>query len=200
MGFKNLLAPMLVCSFAFGITVSEIDTTTGTKLEKVLTILQDNKTDTQAKSQKVFTIFDELFDFEQMAKNCLGKAQWDTLSAAQKDEFLTKFVKRLKESYADKLKLYTNQKIELEKSTQTSPTRVQLPMFLLGSDNKKYDVLYKFYDTKKEKGWLIYDVDILGVSITQTYRSQLDGALKSGTFEDLIRKIDSISLDEQIQK
>jgi phospholipid transport system substrate-binding protein len=200
MRLKILLAPMLICSFAFGITISEIDTTTGTKLEAVLKILQDNTTDTGVKSQKVFAIFDELFDFEQMAKNCLGKAQWDTLSPEQKDEFMDKFVKRLRESYADKLKLYTDQKIELEKSTQTSPTRVQLPMFLVGSDNKKYDILYKFYDTKKEKGWLIYDVDILGVSITQTYRSQLDGALKNGTFEDLIQKIDSINLDEQIQK
>ncbi|MDR3177705.1 MAG: ABC transporter substrate-binding protein [Campylobacteraceae bacterium] len=193
--FKTVASLMLASAFAFGITQSEIDTKIKTDLDAVVKMLQDNTSDISQKSQKIFAVFEGVFDFEQMAKNCLGKQQWSALNEEQQKEFIDKFVKRLKESYADKLKFYTDQKIELEKSTQTSPTRVQLPMFLLDSDGKRYDVLYKFYDTKQDKGWLIYDVDILGVSITQTYRSQFEGALKSGSFEDLIKKIESINID-----
>jgi phospholipid transport system substrate-binding protein len=186
---------MFISGFAFGITQNEIDTKLKTDLDTVVKMLQDNNSDIGQKSQKIFTVFEEVFDFEQMAKNCLGKTQWNELDKKQQQEFMDKFVKHLKESYADKLKFYTNQKIGLEKSVQTSATRIQLPMFLLDSEGKRYDVLYKFYDTKQDKGWLIYDVDILGVSITQTYRSQFEGALKNGSFEDLMEKIESIDIN-----
>jgi phospholipid transport system substrate-binding protein len=195
MTFKTIFTLIFVGSFAFGITQGEIDTKLKADFDAVVKMLQDNASSVDQKSQKIFAIFEEVFDFEQMAKNCLGKTQWNELNEEQQKEFIDKFVKRLKESYADKLKFYTNQKIELEKSAQTSATRIQLPMFLLDSDGKRYDVLYKFYDTKQDKGWLIYDVDILGVSITQTYRSQFEGALKNGSFEDLIKKIESLDIN-----
>ncbi|MDR1460869.1 MAG: ABC transporter substrate-binding protein [Campylobacteraceae bacterium] len=195
MALKIIFTLIFVCSFAFGITQNEIDTKLKADLDAVVKMLQDSDSDIDQKSQKIFAIFEGVFDFEQMAKNCLGKAQWSALNENQQKEFIDKFVKRLKESYADKLKFYTNQKIDLEKSVQTSATRIQLLMFLLDSDGKRYDVLYKFYDTKQDKGWLIYDVDILGVSITQTYRSQFEGALKNGSFEDLIKKIESIEIN-----
>jgi phospholipid transport system substrate-binding protein len=195
MTFKTIFTLMLIGTFAFGISRSEIDTKIKADLDAVVKMLQDSTFDIDQKAQKIFTVFEDVFDFEQMAKNCLGKSQWNELTEEQQKEFIDKFVKRLKESYADKLKFYTNQKIELEKSIQNSPTRIQLLMFLLDSDGKRYDILYKFYDTKQDKGWLIYDVDILGVSITQTYRSQFEGALKNGSFEDLMKKIDSINID-----
>ncbi|MDR1554477.1 MAG: ABC transporter substrate-binding protein [Campylobacteraceae bacterium] len=195
MVFRTIASLIFLSMFAFGLTQSEIDTKIKTNLDAAIKMLQNNNFDTDQKAQKIFAVFEEVFDFEQMAKNCLGKQQWNELDEVQQKEFIDKFVKRLKESYTDKLKFYNNQTIELEKSTQTSPVRIQLPMFLLDSDGKRYDVLYKFYDTKQNKGWLIYDVDILGVSITQTYRSQFEGALKNGSFEDLIKKIESIDID-----
>ncbi|MDR2341728.1 MAG: ABC transporter substrate-binding protein [Campylobacteraceae bacterium] len=195
--FKTIVALVFTGTLTFGITQSEIDTKIKADLDAVVEMLQNSASNISQKSQKIFSVFENVFDFEQMAKNCLGKQQWNALNEGQQKEFIDKFVKRLKESYAEKLKFYTNQKIELEKSAQISPTRIQLPMFLLDSDGKRYDMLYKFYDTKQNKGWLIYDVDILGVSITQTYRSQFEGALKNGSFEDLIKKIESIDIAQQ---
>ena len=142
-------------------------------------------------------MFDSFFDFKQMAEICLGKAQWKTLNSEQQDEFITKFVERLKESYIEKLKLYTDEKITIKKSDKKSATRIQIPMVLSAKDGQTYEILYKLYDTKDARGWLIYDVYIIGVSIVQTYRSQFDGILKNGSFEDLIQKIDAINIEVQ---
>ena len=51
----------------------------------------------------------------------------------------------------------------------------------------RMEMLYKFY--KSRKGWLIYDLEIGGVSTVQTYRSQFDGVLEDGSIDDLISKL-----------
>jgi phospholipid transport system substrate-binding protein len=48
-------------------------------------------------------------------------------------------------------------------------------------------MIYKFYRGKE--GWKVYDVEILGVSVVQTYRSQFDGFLKNGSFAELMEKL-----------
>jgi phospholipid transport system substrate-binding protein len=48
-------------------------------------------------------------------------------------------------------------------------------------------MLYKMYRTAE--GWKVYDVEISGVSVIQTYRSQFDGVLSDGTIDDLLEKL-----------
>ncbi|MDR1614976.1 MAG: ABC transporter substrate-binding protein [Campylobacteraceae bacterium] len=197
MKLKLFLAALLGCTLLNALEESEIDAVMSRDIVKATAILQDKNINDNEKSEKIFTVFDSFFDFNQMATICLGKAQWTTLNDTQKEEFITKFVKRLKESYIEKLKLYTDEKITINKSEKKSAARIQVPMVLSAKDGQTYEILYKFYDTKDSRGWLIYDVDIVGVSIVQTYRSQFDGILKNGTFEDLIKKIDAINIEVQ---
>ena len=49
---------------------------------------------------------------------------------------------------------------------------------------------HKLYKDKK-KGWLVYDVEVLGVSIVQTYRSQFSGYLKKKSMGDLMERLRS---------
>ena len=48
-------------------------------------------------------------------------------------------------------------------------------------------MLYKLYQS--ESDWKIYDVEIQGVSIIRSYRSQFSEILKNGTFDDLMLKL-----------
>jgi phospholipid transport system substrate-binding protein len=66
--------------------------------------------------------------------------------------------------------------------------RVQLPTYLV-SKGTRYSMLYKLYN--KKNSWKIYDIEIQGVSIISTYRSQFDGVLKHGTIQDLLEKLKS---------
>ena len=67
--------------------------------------------------------------------------------------------------------------------------RVEVLTYLVTKDDKK-EMIYKLYKTKK-KGWRVYDVDVLGVSIVQTYRSQFSGVLKKETMEQLMERMRS---------
>ncbi|MDR2080603.1 MAG: ABC transporter substrate-binding protein [Campylobacteraceae bacterium] len=197
MKLKLFLTALFACTLLNALEESEIDVVMSRDIIKATDILQNKNIGEEEKSKKIFEIFNSFFDFKQMAIICLGKPQWTALSDTQQEEFVEKFVKRLKESYIEKLKLYTDEKITIKKSEKKSAARIQVPMVLSAKDGQTYEILYKFYDTKDERGWLIYDIDIVGISIVQTYRSQFDGALKSGTFEDLIKKIDAVEIEVQ---
>ena len=58
---------------------------------------------------------------------------------------------------------------------------------LLISKGKKISMLYKLDPTNNS--WKIYDVEIEGVSIIRSYRSQFNEILQKGTFEDLLQKM-----------
>lgn len=126
---------------------------------------------------------DKFFDYKIMSQISLGK-DWPTLSAEQKEEFIKAFELKLKNSYIDKLDLYTDEKIEVHSLEKLNPKRIKLLTYLIGKDDK-YEIEYKFYKNDKND-WLIYDVNIIGVSIMQTYRQQFAGYLKNNSFKDLL--------------
>ena len=67
--------------------------------------------------------------------------------------------------------------------------RLSLQSYLITKTERK-SVIYKFY-LSDEKQWLIYDVDIFGVSIVQTYRNQFAGALKTKSFEQFLAELNT---------
>ena len=66
--------------------------------------------------------------------------------------------------------------------------KVHVSTTLISKDSR-VEMVYKFYRTGE--GWRIYDVEIAGVSVIQTYRSQFDGLLREGTIDDLIEKLNT---------
>ncbi|MBT8357256.1 MAG: ABC transporter substrate-binding protein, partial [Desulfobacterales bacterium] len=101
-------------------------------------------------------------------------------------KFVALFTKRLKDSYLDKMLLYSDEKIKYKASVQIKK-KVHIPTILISKDNK-IDILYKLY--KSKQGWKIYDIEIQGVSFISTYRSQFDEILRKGTVDDLLAKLE----------
>ncbi|HEC1284919.1 TPA: ABC transporter substrate-binding protein, partial [Campylobacter upsaliensis] len=99
------------------------------------------------------------------------------------------FEASLKKSFTDKLELYKDQILKVEGGEQKNEKRYFLTSSMLVDGEKKF-IIFKFY--KENDDWLIYDVDVLGVSIIQTYRSQFGDILENGTFKDLLNKLNDI--------
>ncbi len=154
-------------------------------LDAVFTILQKEDLSQQAKESEVIEIVSPMFDFELMAKLSLGKKYWPGLSVSQKERFTEQFIKRLRQSYLNKLTAYTNEKIIYE-SPVAVKKKVHVPTLLI-SKGKKISMLYKLYSSNNT--WKIYDVEIQGVSIIRSYRSQFNEILQNGTFDDLLQKM-----------
>ncbi|QKF81614.1 ABC transporter substrate-binding protein [Halarcobacter ebronensis] len=183
---KFLFLNLLVSTLLFALTKDEIQPEMTIKINSVLSVLKDSNLTKEAKKNKIIPIIDPLFDFTLMSRLSLG-AKWKELDKGQKDRFTELFTKKLKESYTDKLYLYTDQKVDILGVDQPKNNRIVLKTQLIGKDDK-YDIGYKFYETK-DSSWLIYDVDLLGVSIIQTYRQQFAGFLKDKSFDDLLTNL-----------
>ena len=155
-------------------------------LEKVFAALQEKGLEQQAKNNRIVEIVTPMFDFELMAKLSLGRKHWPGLSQDEKHRFTELFVKRLKTSYLKNFTLYTDEKVVYEPAVQVK-NKVHVPTHLISKD-KKISMVYKFF--KDAEDWKIYDLEIQGVSIIQSYRSQFNQILDSGTVDDLLLKLE----------
>ena len=169
--------------------VSEIRAMTKEKVDIVINILKDKSLSKEEKKEGILETIDGLFDFSLMARLSLGKKHWKSLTKEKRKEFSNLFVERLKLSYLEKLDLYTDEEVIVDEARLTKKKRVEVLTYLVTKDDKK-EMIYKLYKTKK-KGWMVYDVDVLGVSIVQTYRSQFSGVLKKETMEQLMERMRS---------
>ena len=169
--------------------VNEIRAMTKEKVDLVIQTLKDTSLSKKEKKEGILKTIDGLFDFNLMARLSLGKENWKPLSKSKRKEFSKLFVERLKQSYLDKLDLYTDEEVVVGEAKQTKKNRVEVLTFLVSKDDKK-EMTYKLYKAKK-KGWLVYDVVVLGVSIVATYRSQFSGILKKGSMEQLLERMRS---------
>ena len=154
--------------------------------DEILDYLKKKDLDQQMKKKEVNEIVTPMFDFELMAKLTLGKKNWPNLSQEQKEKFTQLYINLLRTSYLDKLALYTDEKVIFEPPAQVN-NKVRIPTQLISKD-RKTSILYKLY--KPSDDWKVYDLEIQGVSIIRSYKSQFDEILQNGTIDDLLLKME----------
>ncbi len=157
-----------------------------TKWDAVISVLQSKDLDEEARIKKINKIVSPIFDFPLMAKLALGRKHWPKLTAAQQEKYTRLFVERLRFSYREKISLYTNEEV-LFKPAVKKKSMVYIPMELKTND-KKIALMHKL--RKVGKRWKVYDVEIQGISILLTYRSQFDDILSKGTVEDFLARLE----------
>ncbi|MEA3456335.1 MAG: ABC transporter substrate-binding protein [Campylobacterota bacterium] len=184
---KVIILLLLSVVFAHAIQEQNIKKVTDVKVGKVLLILKDKGLSQRQKEQKSIRIIDDLFDYNTMAKISLGK-RWKTLSKNEKAQFTRLFEKKLKHSYLDKLRLYNNQRVINKGVKKVKHNRITFETQIVGQDGT-YRVIYLFYKKKQGNQWFIYDVNLVGVSIIQTYRKQFSEFLKTKSFNQLLKSL-----------
>jgi len=156
------------------------------KVDAALSVLQRKDLVQQEKNKQVVKIVEPIFDYNLMAKLTLGRKYWPGLSKKNREKFTDLFVARLKTSYIDKLSLYTDEKVVYDAPVQEG-IKIQIPTSVI-SKNNRISMMYKLY--KSSNGWKIYDIEIEGVSLISTYRSQFYDILSKGTIDDLLLKLE----------
>ena len=183
---SNLLKITIILTIlltnSYALKKEEIQSEMAERIDNVLVVLKNKSLSKEEKKNQVISIVNDTFDFELMAKIALGKHSWETLSEEKQKEFTATFEDKLKKSYSDKLELYNDQKVKILTLEPYNNTRLQLKTELVGKEGN-YSINYNFYEKNGE--WYIYDVDLIGVSIIQTYRQQFSGLLKEKSFDDM---------------
>jgi phospholipid transport system substrate-binding protein len=184
--FWAIFCSLIICQAVMAQDKNAAERLLRCKLDAVICVLQQKDLSEQEKSDRVTGIVTPMFDFSRMAKLTLGKRYWPGLSIEEREKFTESFTRRLQESYLSKLLLYKDEKVVYESPVEEK-RKIYIPTNLV-SGNNTISILYKFYNTKNN--WKIYDIEIQGISIIQSYRSQFTEVLLSGTIDDLLSELE----------
>ena len=162
------------------------------KIDAVLKILPRKDMGQKEKNKEIMKIVEPVFDFGLMAKLTLGKTGWHEMDEQQQKEFIDLFVARLKTSYLDKSSLYSDEKVAYKPAVEVGD-KIHVPIDVIAKD-KTVEVIYKFYSSSG--GFKIYDVEINGVSLIQSYRTQFSEILHHGAVEDLLKELKKTAINK----
>lgn len=186
--FFSFLAFMMLSSSILALELEQIQTRVSKDLDSALSILA-TKASVEQKSKDLFALFDEYFDYTLMSRLALGKL-YKSLNDEQKEEFKAKFEERLKLSFSEKLSLYTDEKITIAGFEQPNDKRYFLHTNITNANKEVYKLSFKFHRAKAND-YLVYDVDILGVSLIQTYRAQFEDLGSRADFSTILARLNA---------
>ncbi len=192
---KKIIIMLLVFlqTFAFAsLKGDQIKSVMKSKIDTAVSLIE-KKRGQKSLRKEIENIFDEVFDYELMAKLSLGKSQFSLLNDKQQKEFTYKFEKKLKDSFFDNLNSYNNEKIQIV-GLKDGKKRKILQTKLIKPD-KVYTIDYKFY-LLKDQTYLIYDVEILGISIIQTFKNQFARVLIDSDFNKLLALLEKSKISQ----
>jgi len=166
--------------------VEDINSMVKKKVAVIFDLLGKQDIEKNERNEKIVGELNEIMDFQLAAYLSLGK-HWKKISKTQKKEFVETFQLYINNYIVEKIDLYTNQKIDIGDSKIVKKGRAELEIGIL-SGGETLQVNFKLRKNKK-KEWRVYDVDIEGVSLITTFRSQFSGVLKNSSFEELLEKL-----------
>ena len=166
--------------------VEDINSMVKKKVAVIFDLLGKQDIKKNERNEKIVGELNEIMDFQLAAYLSLGK-HWKKISKTQKKEFVETFQQYINNYIVEKIDLYTNQKIDIGDSKIVKKGRAELEIGIL-SGGDTLQVNFKLRKNKK-KEWRVYDVDIEGVSLITTFRSQFSGVLKNISFEELLEKL-----------
>ena len=166
--------------------VEDINSMVKKKVAVIFDLLGKQDIEKNERNEKIVGELNEIMDFQLAAYLSLGK-NWKKISKTQKKEFVETFQQYINNYIVEKIDLYTNQKIDIGDSKIVKKGRAELEIGIL-SGGETLQVNFKLRKNKK-KEWRVYDVDIEGVSLITTFRSQFSGVLKNSSFEELLEKL-----------
>jgi len=189
--FKKILVLLSVLVFSQSLVANEekdLETLFVKKLDEVILVVKNKSLLSETRNDKIITLLTPMFDFNLMAKLSLGKKAWKKLSKEDRVKFVELYVERMKKSYASKIDSYENEKVEILKTIKKK-NRISIFTNIKASE-KNVDVIYKYYKPKKPKvdkdTWLIYDVEVLGISILKADKAQFKEFLRTKSINELM--------------
>jgi phospholipid transport system substrate-binding protein len=158
-------------------------------VNKVLEVLRDPKLKAESakevKKEKLQPIYDLMFDDVELAKRTMAK-NWNSMNAAQRQEFVKLFREVLAKAYIDKILAYTDEKIVFDREAIVSASQAEVQTRIVTS-SKEIPISYRVI--LKGKGWKVYDVVIENVSLVLNYRTQFNDILAKNTIEQLLETL-----------
>lgn len=138
--------------------------------------------------KKIATLFDQLLDYETLAKDSLGK-YWDERSAAEKKEFQELLQKLVKNAYKKNLKKTLNYDVEYKGVSNAKKGKLVQTVAKNKKNNREEPVSIDYVMNKDGSKWRVTDIVTEGSSMVTNYKSQFTKVLKKKDFAELVTKM-----------
>ena len=130
-------------------------------------------------------VANDIFDFAEIAKRALAR-HWTPLSDKQRTEFVGLFADLLERSYISKIELYGGEKIQYT-SERIDGDLASVATKIITKNGTDVPIDYRML--KRGDRWLVYDVNIEGVSLVSNYRTQFNKIIQTSSYNELLQKM-----------
>jgi phospholipid transport system substrate-binding protein len=162
-------------------------------IEELIAILGDESLQgaeyKEERRVKIMQAISSGFDFREMSRRVLGRT-WNTIDDEQQDYFVVQMTKLLENVYIGRLETYSGETVEFV-AERIKGKRAQVTT-LIEQDSVKFPVHYIMQ--KEHDRWMVYDINIEGVSLIRNYMEQFRSILRTEKYEGLIKIIEEKNL------
>jgi phospholipid transport system substrate-binding protein len=130
-------------------------------------------------------IADELFDFGEIARRALGR-YWQPLTEPQRSEFVGLFADLLERSYISKIDLYGGEKI-VYSGERVDGDLATVSTKIITKNGTEVPVDYRL--SRRGDRWMVYDINIEGVSLVSNYRTQFNKIIQTNGYNSLVERM-----------
>ena len=164
-------------------------------VDRVIQILEDSQLKAEAKAADrraaIRKEAESIFDFTETAKRALGQ-HWKTLNPGQQQEFVSLFEDLLERAYVLKIEKYSGEKVTYLGDTVDGDLATVKTKFTT-KQGTEIPVDYRLL--RRGDRWLVYDVFVEGVSLVANYRTQFDRIMRTGSYDELVRRMKASQSD-----
>lgn len=129
------------------------------------------------------------FDRNYAAQLVLGR-HWRDASKAQRQRFVDAFYRSLLHRYADGVLEYDEEKVEiLPFRGSPDDKRTMVRTFVTLDDGTRVPVNYAL--VRRDSGWLMFDVNIEGISYVRNFRAEMDSEIREKGLNAVIERLES---------
>jgi phospholipid transport system substrate-binding protein len=153
--------------------------------DQVLKVLQNPALTPKTRRSAIRDLAIEAFDVSETARRALGP-HWQQLTAPQQTEFVRVFKDLLELTYISRIDEYGGERIRYASEKVDGDTGSVRALIITKQGT---EVPVESRVVRKGDRWLIYDVLIENVSLVANYRSQFDRVIRSGSYDELVKRL-----------
>jgi phospholipid transport system substrate-binding protein len=131
-----------------------------------------------------------LIDYDELAKKSLA-AHWDTLTPAQRTEFVSTLRELIERNYTRQLKTNLDYKIDYKKEDVDGDNATVQTIVKVKTSGKASDAEIVYKLRKVSDGWRVWDIITDESSLVRNYKSEFNKIITDKSYDELIKKMKS---------
>lgn len=141
--------------------------------------------------EKLKHVINEFIDFNELSRLALGK-YWQERTEQEKKDFINVFSSLIKNSSVKKLEIYKADRLVYKEPVITGDKATVATVAY--KDRKHVEIVYKMHLVNGQ--WLVYDMEIDGVSTAINYRDSFYKEIAKTSYQEMYKKLEKRLTEE----